>query len=151
MCDVLRSHLVSWIHLNWRTSAQRHISWGIWRKPKVALFNELQLHGASTEVVALPKSKSSTNKKWTYSEVEDHEFMLKSLVNDWEEVLSDGFPCNNGNTTVHRENRLHNKRRNLLIMEPSQRKGEYTLHNFKFINYQSNRLCFNFDIMMRNI
>ena len=33
----------------------------------------------------------------------------------------------------------------LLIMEPSQRKGEYTLHNFKFINYQSNRLCFNFD------
>ena len=33
---------------------------------------------------------------------------------------------------------------NLLIMEPSQRKGEYTLHNFKFINYQRNRLCFNF-------
>ena len=33
----------------------------------------------------------------------------------------------------------------LLIMEPSQRKGEYTVHNFKFINYQSNRLCFNFD------
>ena len=33
----------------------------------------------------------------------------------------------------------------LLIMEPSQRKGEYTLHNFKFINYQSNRLYFNFD------
>ena len=25
------------------------------------------------------------------------------------------------------------------------RKCEYTLHNFKFINYQSNRLCFNFD------
>ena len=22
-------------------------------------------------------------------------------------------------------------------MEPSQRKGEYTLHNFKFINYQA--------------
>ena len=31
-------------------------------------------------------------------------------------------------------------------VEPSQRKGEYTLHNFKFINYQSNRLCFNFHI-----
>ena len=33
----------------------------------------------------------------------------------------------------------------LLIMEPSQIKCEYTLHNFKFINYQRNRLCFNFD------
>ena len=33
----------------------------------------------------------------------------------------------------------------LLIMEPSQRKCEYTLHNFKFINYQRNKLCFNFD------
>ena len=33
----------------------------------------------------------------------------------------------------------------LLIMEPSHRKGEYTLCNFKFINYQSNKLCFNFD------
>ena len=32
-----------------------------------------------------------------------------------------------------------------LIMEPSQRKGEYTLHSFKFFNYQSNRLYFNFD------
>ena len=26
----------------------------------------------------------------------------------------------------------------LIILEPSQRKGEYTLHNFKFINYQRN-------------
>ena len=34
----------------------------------------------------------------------------------------------------------------LLIMEPSQRKGEHTFHNLKFINYQSNSLCFNFDI-----
>ena len=33
----------------------------------------------------------------------------------------------------------------LIIMEHSQRKGEYTLHNFNFINYQSNKLCFNFD------
>ena len=33
----------------------------------------------------------------------------------------------------------------LLITKPSQRKAEYTLHNFKFINYQSNKLCFNFD------
>ena len=37
----------------------------------------------------------------------------------------------------------------LLIMEPSQRKGEYALHNSKFINYQSNRFCFNFDIPWR--
>ena len=117
--------MVSWRHLNWSTSAQRHISWGILRKPKVTLFNELRLQGASAEVVALTKLQSSTNKKQTYSEVEDHEFMSKNLVKDWEEVLSDGFPCNNGNTTVHRENRLHNKRRNLLQFDHNHRPAYY--------------------------
>ena len=84
--------MVSWRHLNWCTFAQIHLSRGIWRKPKVALFNELRLHGASAEAITLPKLQSSTNKKWTYNEVEDHEFISKSLVNDWEEVLSDGLP-----------------------------------------------------------
>lgn len=125
MGDLLRSHLEAWRHLNWRISVQRHLSWGIRRKPKVALFNELRLQGASAEAVALPKVQSSTNKKRTYSEVEDHEFMSKSLVNDWEEVLSDSLPCNNGNTTAHRENRLHNKRRKLLQFDHSHRPAYY--------------------------
>lgn len=125
MGDLLRSHLEAWHNINWRVSAQRHLSWGIRRKPKVALFNELRLQGASAEAVALAKVQSSTSKKRAYSDVEDHEFMGKNLANDWEEVLSDSLPGNNGNTTVQRETRLHNKRRKLLQFDHSYRPAYY--------------------------
>jgi chromatin assembly factor 1 subunit A len=125
--DLLRSHLEAWHNINWRVSAQRHISWGIRRKPKVALFNELRLQGASAEAeaVALTKVQSSTNKKRTYVDIEDQEFMAKNLANDWEEVSSDSLLGNNGSTTAHRETRLHNKRRKLLQFDHSHRPAYY--------------------------
>lgn len=81
--------------------------------------------GASAEAVALEKVQSSTSKKRTYGDVEDHQFMAKNLANDWEEFLSDSLPGNNGNTTTQRETRLHNKRRKLLQFDHSYKLDYY--------------------------
>eukprot|EP01018_Ginkgo_biloba_P037348 Gb_13173 [translate_table: standard] len=124
---LLRSHLAAWHQIYCEISSQRPLSWGMRRKPKVALFKELRLQGAPAETEASGKVQSLTNKRQACNDNEVvQDFKAERLVHEWEEqALRDSLLGSNGNAHAHRDYHLYNKRRKLLQFDKSYRPAYY--------------------------